>query len=307
MRYNEEENKLRQQLREKAAQNLKKFGSVGAIGLVAIFLLFNSFYSINQTERGVHTRFGEIVGIAAPGANFRIPFVEGVRRIPVNTQTVSWSAGERGDSRMSTYSRDQQPARIAVTVTWRVQADDASVQRVATEWGRLDNIYNAVVVPSVTEGLKNVFGTYTAEMAIQQRAQLNAQVVEAIRARVAGLPVVIDTVQIQDIEFSDAYENAVEARMTAQVEVQRAEQERERARINGEQTVITAQAAAERTRLEGEAQASAIRARAAALATSPQLVQLTLAERWNGQLPTTMVPGGGVPMLNLPRSAQGGN
>jgi regulator of protease activity HflC (stomatin/prohibitin superfamily) len=64
--------------------------------------------------------------------------------------------------------------------------------------------------------------------------------------------------------------------------------------------IAEATANAEATRIQGEATADAIRARGAALRDNPALVQLTQAERWNGVLPTTMLPGGAVPMLNLP-------
>lgn len=278
---------------------------IGGAAIVALVLFTNSFYSVAQTDRGVHTRFGEIVGVSGPGPHFKLPFVENVRHMPIATQTVSWQRttenGQTVDSRLSTYSRDQQPAEIAMTLTWHVPGDEASVQRVATEWGSRDALYNAVIVPSATEGFKNIFGTYDAVSAIQRRAELNQQVLAAVRAQVQGKPVVIDSVQLQDISFSQAYEDAVEARMTAQVEVQRAEQQRQTRQIEADMTVITARANAEQTRLAGEAQASAIRARADALRSSPELVQLTLAEKWNGVLPTTMVPGGSVPMLNLGR------
>jgi hypothetical protein len=50
---------------------------------------------------------------------------------------------------------------------------------------------------------------------------------------------------------------------------------------------------------EGEATAEAIKARAAALANNPLLVELTKAEKWDGQLPTSMIPGSTVPFLEL--------
>ena len=49
----------------------------------------------------------------------------------------------------------------------------------------------------------------------------------------------------------------------------------------------------------GEAEASAIEARAKALGTNPNLVTLVQAERWNGVLPTTMVPGSAVPFVSV--------
>jgi len=51
--------------------------------------------------------------------------------------------------------------------------------------------------------------------------------------------------------------------------------------------------------LAQRAEADAIRAKGAALRDNPTLIALTSAERWNGILPTTMVPGGAVPFVNV--------
>lgn len=60
-----------------------------------------------------------------------------------------------------------------------------------------------------------------------------------------------------------------------------------------------AKSKAEATRMAGEAEAAAIDAKGRALKDNPQLVDLVQAERWDGVLPTTMVPGGSVPMVTL--------
>ena len=49
----------------------------------------------------------------------------------------------------------------------------------------------------------------------------------------------------------------------------------------------------------GAAEATAIRAKGDALGQNPALIPLIQAERWDGKLPVTMVPGGAVPMLSL--------
>jgi hypothetical protein len=54
--------------------------------------------------------------------------------------------------------------------------------------------------------------------------------------------------------------------------------------------------------LKGEAEAAAIKARADALAKNENLIALTTAEKWDGHLPETMLPGGAVPFLNLSTS-----
>jgi regulator of protease activity HflC (stomatin/prohibitin superfamily) len=131
----------------------------------------------------------------------------------------------------------------------------------------------------------------------------------AIQKAVIG-PIIVESVQIENIDFSDAYENSIEARMLAEVEVQKVRQNAEREKVTAEITVIQAQAEAdaqlarataeaEATRIRGEAEASAIKAKAEALKDNAGLIALTQAEKWNGQLPTTMIPGSTVPFMDV--------
>jgi regulator of protease activity HflC (stomatin/prohibitin superfamily) len=60
-----------------------------------------------------------------------------------------------------------------------------------------------------------------------------------------------------------------------------------------------AEADAEAIRLRGEAEADAIQARGEAIRANPLLIDLTKAENWNGQLPSTMIPGSTVPFLEV--------
>jgi regulator of protease activity HflC (stomatin/prohibitin superfamily) len=172
----------------------------------------------------------------------------------------------------------------------------------------------------VFEESKTVFGRFAAVTAIQERGRLNQEIADAIQKSVSG-PVIIDSVQIENIDFSDAYEASIEQRMLAEVEVQRLRQNAEREKVQAEITVtqanaqadarradaqaqadsvrLQAQADAEAIRLKGDAEAQAIKARGDALRDNPGLVSLTQAEKWNGQLPTTILPNGAIPMLNL--------
>ncbi|HGN1035234.1 TPA: prohibitin family protein, partial [Pseudomonas aeruginosa] len=117
-----------------------------------------------------------------------------------------------------------------------------------------------------------------------------------------------DSIQIENLDFSDAYERSIEDRMKAEVQVKTREQmlatEKVQAEIRvtqanaeAEAKLAQAKADAEATRLRGEAEAEAIKARAAALASNQNLVELTKAERWDGKLPTTMIPDSAIPFL----------
>lgn len=301
----------------------KRVGKIVA-GVISAFILLSlvlgSFYTVDQGEMAVVTRFGAVVDVAGPGLNGKLPWITNVERFSTRTESITW---ERvivdktvQDSTLASYSHDQQAAQISMKVTYRLKSDPASVKELYTTYRHLTTLSERVIVPRAAQGLKTVFGQYTASAVIQNRAKFNVDVDTAVRAAVDGglegrpSPVVIEAVTIHNIDFSDAYEHAVEERMKAEVEVARVAQNLERERKTAEIVVVqakaqadsqlaVARAQAEATKIKGDAEASAIRARSIALQSNPALVSLTLAEKWNGVLPTTMVPGSATPFINV--------
>jgi regulator of protease activity HflC (stomatin/prohibitin superfamily) len=110
---------------------------------------------------------------------------------------------------------------------------------------------------------------------------------------------IVESVQVENIDFSDAYEQSIEQRMLAEVEVQKVQQNAEREKVQAEIAVIQAKAQADAVKLQGDAEAHAINARGKALRDNPALIELVQAEKWDGKLPTTMVPGQTVPFINV--------
>jgi regulator of protease activity HflC (stomatin/prohibitin superfamily) len=274
-------------------------GSV-AVGLVVLTILGGSWYTVDQGERGVKLRNGAITGVSEPGLGFKMPIIDRVVDIDVRSRAQLYE-------NVLAYSRDQQTAGLTISVNYRVPADQ--VVSVYENYGGVDQLRSRVLDRQVMDETKNVFGRFNAATAIQDRSRLVAEVQDAIQAAVSG-PIIIESVQIENIDFSDAYENSIEQRMLAEVEVQRIQQNAEREKVQAEIAVIQAEAAArarieqataeaEAIRLTGEAEASAIRARGEALRDNPSLIELVQAERWNGTLPTTMVPNSTVPFLNM--------
>lgn len=263
-------------------------------GLLAFYLLMTGWYTVDAGERAVLLRWGAVQGVTGPGLHFKLPFVESIERITVRTGTIEWT----GDSHMESYSKDQQPANLSIKVTYHVLPDDASVIMLYTQFRDADKFVDSVIIPRTLEGVKTTFGQFNAVTAIQERTRLNMEIESTVKSLIKG-PVMIDGVQVQDIAFSDSYEKAVEARMEAQVEVDRLAMNLERERKQAEIKIVQAHAEEERLVSIGRGQAAAIDARAKALKDNPELVALTAAEKWNGVLPTTMVPGGSVPFLNM--------
>ncbi len=234
-------------------------GIIGAIValVIAVIIAAGSWYTVDQTERGVLLRYGAVVGTAQPGLGFKVPLMDTVEKVSVKTTTFTWD-------KMNSYSYDQQPADLKISVTLRASPDKVSKD---------------------------------------------------------DPMIIIESVQLENIEFSANYLHSIEQRMLAEVEVQKLQQNAEREKVQAQITVTQAtakanavraeaQANAEATRLNGEAKASnikitgeaeaaAIEARGKALGNNPNLVTLVQAERWNGVLPTTMVPGSSVPFVSV--------
>jgi regulator of protease activity HflC (stomatin/prohibitin superfamily) len=287
----------------KRKMSVRSFAAIGGaviVGLAAITILGGSWYTVDQGERGVILRNGAIIGTAEPGLGFKMPIVERVVDIDVRSRVQVYE-------NVLAYSRDQQVAGLTVSVNYRVPA--GAVLNVYENFGSVDQLRSRVLDRQVMDESKNVFGRFNAATAIQDRSRLVAEVQDAIQEAVMG-PIIIESVQIENIDFSDAYEQSIEQRMLAEVEVERVRQNAERERVQAEIAVIQAEAAAdarvaqataeaEAIRMQGEAEADAIRARGNALRDNPNLVDLVQAERWNGQLPTTMLPDSTVPFMNM--------
>jgi regulator of protease activity HflC (stomatin/prohibitin superfamily) len=98
-------------------------------------------------------------------------------------------------------------------------------------------------------------------------------------------------------------QNAEREKVQAQITVTQAQAaadaRRADAQAQADAVKLQAEAEAEAIQLRGDAEAKAIKARGDALRDNPNLIFLTQAEKWNGQLPTTMLPNASVPMLNL--------
>jgi regulator of protease activity HflC (stomatin/prohibitin superfamily) len=298
---------------------------VGLFGLLILTVVLGSWYTVDQTQRGVLLRNGAFVEVVQPGLHFKWPWIDSVTKIDMQTHTFTWS-------KMESYSADQQPASLKVSVTLHV-ATDKVPEMYSRFRGDQQAAVDRIIAPHLSEKIKVVFGQYTAARAISARGQLNADSAKALTDAIAYDPVfVIESVQIEDIAFSPDYIKSVEQRMQAEVEVQKYRQQLEREKVQAEILVTQAKAKADAVRAEaqaaadairfrgqadadaikargsgeasaiearGAAEATAIRAKGDALGQNPTLVQLMQAERWDGKLPSTMLPGTSVPMLSL--------
>ena len=273
---------------------------IGVI-LVLVWLAW-PFRTIDQGEVGVKLRWGQAVSVLQPGFNIVVPGMEHV--VLLSTRTL-----KRTYEKVNTYSRDIQQADNLISVNYRI--DPAKAIDIYSRYG--ESYAASIIDPVIYKRFKEVFGGYDAADIVNQRAKLGKEVEQSIQQNMPP-GIIIEGVQIENIDFAPTYVEAIEAAATAEAAVRKAKQELEQKKVDAEKVVVQANADAEARiaqakaeseaiRLRGDAEAAAIQAKAAALRDNPSYVALTAAEKWDGKLPQTMVPGSAVPFVTVPRGA----
>jgi regulator of protease activity HflC (stomatin/prohibitin superfamily) len=206
--------------------------------------------------------------------------------------------------KLAVYSKDVQGADVLLSVNYAVSPE--SVGNIYTVGG-MD--YQArLIQPQLMSKPKDVFGKYNAVNIVQNREKLTQEIYDELTEHFKGTGIIIQSVQVENIDFSDSYERSVEERMKAEVEVQRVQQNLERERINADMVRTKAQgeadaklaratADAKAIEIQGRAEAEAIRAKAEAMAKNPDYIRMLQAERWDGKLPQTMLPSSSIPII----------
>ena len=232
---------------------------------------------VDTGQRGIKTRFGEIVSESLPeGLYFYNPFTSNIVEIDTRVQ--------RQDGETDTYTRDVQQAAIKYTLNYRLQQNAAHVmyRDVGRDW-------DDKLVPQVVLGtLKEVVGKWDAVDLIANRDKAGTAAFEAIRKNLSERSVDVLRFEITDIAYTHEFENSVEQKVIAQ---QKAIEEQNRTKQIEEQ--------ARQKVLSAEAEAKSMQIRAEALEQNAKLVEWEAVQKWNGVLPQYMLGSGTTPFINL--------
>lgn len=270
------------------------------LAIIIASAVFGGMYTVNDRERGVILTNGKVTGVADAGLHLKIPFVQNVVLISTQNQSLAFTG-------LTAYSKDQQTATLKVSVSYHVP--ESEVANVYSKFSSLEGLQARLIERQVPTQVENVFGQYTAADSVTKRVAFGVDIEKSVRASLAG-PLIVDSVQVENIDFDKSYETNIRKMMEKNVEILTQKNETLRqvetntqkvnaANATAASTVAQATAEAQATRLRGEAEAYAIEVKAKALAQNQNLVDLTKAERWDGKLPTHMVPGNSVPFINI--------
>ncbi|MDH5204141.1 MAG: prohibitin family protein [Hylemonella sp.] len=275
---------------------LIKLGAVLVVGV----LVLSSYFIVIEGHVGVVKRFGEARHQENPGLHFKIPFIETVELIEVRTR--------KNAEKMASSTKEQMPVTVEVSVNWTVNKDAAL--DLFRRYGGLDQFEQRILDPRFRSATKDTIPKYEAEQLIQDRASAIQGIERRLTEEMAGFPVVVDNIQIENIVLPQKYINSIEVKQTEKNLAAAEQHKLERQRLEALREVNTAdakaqgilkvaQAEAQSIELKGQAEAKAIEAKARALKNNPLIVKLTEAQSWDGRLPATILGSGGMPILDM--------
>lgn len=280
----------------------------GVAVLVGLILIVISCIGIVPTGyTGILTTFGAVEDrTIQAGINFIAPWQKVVtmdnraQKVEIQTQA---------------FSSDIQQVDIVMSVNYSI--DQQTARELYRTVGK--NYYENIMYPRILENTKAIFSQYTAENLISQRETLSYSIADLMKDNMVSYGIAIISMAIEDIDFTDAFTNAVEAKQVAAqnkltAETQQAqktmeqEAEAERAIIaanaQAQQDIIAAQADLEVVKIQadaalyaGEREANMNERIAAAL--SDDLINYYWIKQWDGQLPSTVLGSDSNYMIDL--------
>lgn len=250
-----------------------KYNFGGAIIIIAILLLIvfcNSMVTVETGCVGVKTRFGKVQDtVIQEGLNMKAPFIEKIVKIDCKTKKIE--ATSEGST------KDMQTANISIAVNYNVKKDTAN--KLYKEVGV--DYENVIINPAILEGIKSTMARYTAEELITKRAEVSNQIQQELVAKVEHRGFDVTEFNITNIDFSEAYDNAIEAKAVKQQEVETQKAELEKQKIQNEKEIAIAEKDARVMELQKQ-QITEETLRLKELEIKEKMIN-----KWNGVLPTT--------------------
>jgi regulator of protease activity HflC (stomatin/prohibitin superfamily) len=234
------------------------------------------------------------------GFHFKKPFIDQVEEIDIRLR--------KAESQATAASKDLQVVSTKVAVQYSLTGP--VVPLTYQKIGRREIVESTLIDPAIMESVKAVTAQYTAEQLITKRAEVKVRIQQAIdefiettleQKNVVGA-LSLANVAITDFQFSAEFNRAIEEKVRAEQEALKAKNEKLRRVTQAEaaaaERTLAADAEAYQIEVASKARADAIRREAEALKGNPALIQLRLAEQWDGKLPQ-VAGGSSIPLLNI--------
>ena len=263
-------------MREEFKQTKRKiifWSIIGVILMLIIITLCNSISTIPTGYVGIKTRFGKVQeNIIEEGFNFKVPFIEKIVKIDCKTQ--------KYEVNTEASSKDLQKVQnIRIVVNYSV--DKTKANQLYKNIGK--NYQTILIEPAILESIKQGMSQYTAEELITKRNEVSNTIMNLLKEKLEKDGILVSALNITDLSFSKEFDEAVEQKQIVEQETEKAKYELEKAKVENEKKIENAKADAEVMKQQNKEITNEY------LKLKELEIQQKIIEKWNGQLPTTMM------------------
>lgn len=277
---------------------LKKTMPIIEIVACVIIIIVSCVSYVPTGYTGIVTTFGKVHDeVLDAGLNFHAPW-DNVIKMDNREQRITFN--------LEAFSKDIQQVDVQGSINYNI--DKSTAMNLYKDVGT--NYSEILIGPRINEDVKIIIARYTAENLIESRQKAADAIYELIKNELAPKGINVISFAIENIDFTDAFESAVEAKQVATQEKQKAQTQQEQQTMEATQAAerqrIAAQAEADVKKIDADADAYATKIKAEAEAEANKklnasltvdLIEYNKILHWNGQLPT--ITGGGTPIVNL--------
>jgi prohibitin 2 len=247
------------------------------VAVATLTLSACGFEVVDTGRRGVEIRYGKIVGEPLDeGFHWYNPITSDIKEIDVREQKI--------EGETECFTRDTQVVKIAYAMTY--YPDKMKVHTLYQQFGA--DFAEKIVMQKILGSIKDSVGQYIADELVQSREKVKAAAFGEMRTALGERSITVTSLDFVNLDFDDAYEKAVEAKVVA---VQRAAEAKNK--------TVEVEENAKQTVLSSKAEAEAMRIKSAALAQNKGLVAFEAVQKWNGVLPVNMYGSAPLPFLNV--------
>lgn len=275
-----------------------KYIGIGVTAAVAALLFISSCTIVPAGHTGVILTLGKVSGSSfSEGFHLKIPIIQSVESVSNKIQVYETSA--------SAVSKDLQTVSSNVAVNYRLVSDKSGEM-----YRNVGMDYQTVLIaPVVQECMKSATAKYTAEEMITERAAVGEEVKSALDSKLNSYGIFIEKFNIVNFDFSEEFNNAIEAKQVAEQNLLKTETEQK-------QAITIAEAQAKQKVIAAEAEADAILAKAEANAEANRMLEASLSdkviayeqiEKWDGVMPKVVSGDSNGMLINIDPDDLGGS
>ncbi len=201
-----------------AAETILKIVRYIIIGLFVVITIFNSVYSVKETETAVITTFGKASIVEGKGLKFKIPYIQKV--IKVDTTVRGFSIGYYENEDGSTSDVDEESVMITsdynfVDIDFYISYEVKDAIKYLYDSNQPEMILKNIAMSSI----RSTMSAYTVDTALTTgKAEIQSNIKQMIIAKLEEADIGISLVDasIQDVEPpTDDIKNAFKAVETA--------------------------------------------------------------------------------------------